>query len=295
MSKIKNITVIEAITLAKKELTMAGTEEAGIEAQWIVSEVLGVKRFELFLNPLRSLDDAEQKKLDEILKRRKAREPLAYITGFTDFRGSIIKVTKAVLIPRPETELLVDEALSILNNGEGPKTVLEPCTGSGCISVAIAREFADVSITAIDISPEALNVARGNASRNKVAEKIRFLQGDLLRPLKKDQSYDLIVANPPYIPDPDMKGLAPEISLYEPAIALLGGPHGLDYIKRLIRGAADMLKPGGDILLEVGMGQAQETKSLAEGTGLYEKIQIKKDLSGVERMFSAQKKALKQR
>jgi len=291
----EEITVKDAIKHAERELIEAGTGEAGVEAEWIVAGALGMKRFELFLNPLQRLDKEERKRLGEILKRRKKREPLAYITGFTDFRGFIIKVSKAVLIPRPETEILVDEALSILNNGVGEKRVLEPCTGSGCISVAIAGEDGAVKVTAIDISAEAIKTARENAARNNVADKINFLQGDLVRPFRDDAAFDLIVANPPYITTLDMNELAPEIRLYEPGLALYGGPDGLDYIKRLIRGSAPLLKPGGSLLLELGMGQAEEVAQLALSTGLYENIHTKKDLSRIDRIFSARKKAFKQR
>jgi len=288
--KKEEITVKDAIKLAVRELTEAGTGEAGVEAEWIVAGALGMKRFELFLNPLQRLDKDEWKRLGEILKRRKKREPLAYITGFTDFRGFIIKVSKAVLIPRPETEILVDEALSILNNDIGKQRVLEPCTGSGCVSVAIAREFCAVNITATDISREAIKVARENAARNNVADKINFLRGDLLCPFSDGAAFDLIVANPPYITTLDMNELAPEIRLYEPGLALYGGPDGLDYIKRLIRGSAPLLKPGGSLLLELGMGEAEEVAELALSTGLYENIHTKKDLSRIDRIFSARKK-----
>jgi len=274
--KEKEITVRDAIKLAVRELTEAGTGEAGIEAEWLLAEVLGMKRFELFLNPLQMLDKEERKRLGEILKRRKKREPLAYITGFTDFRGFIIKVSKAVLIPRPETEILVDEALSILNKGAGEQRVLEPCTGSGCVSVAIAGEDRAVNITATDISAEAIKTARENAARNNVADKISFLRGDLLRPFKDFAVFDLIVSNPPYIKTLDMEGLSPEIRLYEPTIALCGGSDGLDYIKRLIHGSSALLKPGGSLLLELGIGEAEKTTELACSTGLYENIYFKK-------------------
>ncbi len=278
------------MSLTESALVEAGTEEARIEAQWIVAEALGMKRFELFIHPHRRLTEKERARLDEIIERRKGREPLAYITGFTDFRGHIIKVTKAVLIPRPETELLVDEALRILEKGNGPQRVLEPCTGSGCICVALASEFEAICIVAVDISPHAIALAGENARCNNVADKICFLCGDLLLPVKKEETFDLIVANPPYIQDLDMKTLAPEIRLYEPALALYGGLDGLDYITGLIRGSAPLLKPGGSLLLEIGMGQAEEAEELTRSLGLFENIQTKKDLSGIERIFSATKK-----
>lgn len=287
----ESLTIEEALRLTEAALSEADTEEASVEARWIVAEVLGIKMFELFMNPRKELTETERSRLGEIVRRRERREPLAYITGLTDFRGHLIKVSEAVLIPRPETELIVDEALSILAKGTGRQMVLEPCTGSGCIAVALSAECEAIKkIVAIEIDPSALAIARENALRNNVANKIDFLLGDLLEPVKKTPLFDLIVANPPYIPRSDMEGLAPEVRLYEPYLALCGGLDGMDFIKRLIQGSAELLRPGGSLLLELGIRQALETEELARADGCFEAIGTKKDLSGIERIFSARRK-----
>jgi len=290
MAQKKGMTVREALKLTEKKLLEARTEEAPVEARWILAEVLGVKMFEVFMSPLRELTRCETKKLSEIIERRARREPLAYILGYSDFRGLKIKVKEGILIPRPETELLVDEALMVMNKGRGTQRVIEPCTGSGCVSVALAREFEKVHIIAIDISAEALELAHDNAIINGVDKKISFLRTDLLLPFKRHAAFDLIAANPPYIPCHDIKTLAPEIRLYEPVIALDGGSDGLDCIKEIINSSAGLLKQGGSLLLEIGMGQSGEVTELARATGLFDNVRLIKDLSGIERIFSAQKK-----
>ncbi|MFQ5354115.1 MAG: N5-glutamine methyltransferase family protein, partial [Thermodesulfobacteriota bacterium] len=200
-----DMTLREALLTTEAQLCEAGIEEAPVEAQWILAEVLSMKRFELFLSRTKELTVKESHRLDKIIKRRQRREPLAYIIGSTDFRGHTIRVSRDTLIPRPETELLVDEALALLRNGTGTQRVLEPCTGSGCVSVALASEFEGVEIIAIDISAGALTLARENAICNNVGKKIDFIRGDLLSPVKEGTDFDLIAANPPYIPDLEME------------------------------------------------------------------------------------------
>ncbi len=290
-NKEKEITVIKALKMSESALARAGITEARVEAEWILADVLSVKRYELFLSPQRILSRDERRVLDSIIKRRVCREPLAYITGKADFRGFAIEVSEATLIPRPETELLIDEGLSLLNKKAGPIRVLEPCTGSGCISVALGAEFCGelIKSIALDISSEALLVARHNATRNNVADKISFLCGDLLRPIKTEPFFDLVVCNPPYIRSQDMDNLQAEVRLYEPRLALDGGTEGMDYIKRLIEGSASVLRKGGSILLELGIAQAVTASEYARSIGKFQDIHIIKDLSGIDRFFSARK------
>ncbi len=287
----EEITISAALQMTESALLEAGTAEAAVEAQWILVEVLGVKRFELFLKAEKTIKDDELKRLREIIERRRRREPLAYIIGHTDFRGHIIKLSRDTLIPRPETELLVDEALAVLQgSGAGLKKVLDVCTGSGCISLALAAEFEKISITSTDISFEALTIASENASCNKVTDKIKFIRADLLTAINKDAAFDLIISNPPYIRESDISGLAPEVRTFEPALALDGGPSGMSYIKKLIKNSEKFLRPGALILLEIGLGQGNEARAFADSTGFYEEIKTIKDLSGIERIFSARKK-----
>ncbi len=288
------MTVQGALAFLRRALVEAGIDksEAEAEAQWILADLLGMKRFEVFLHGGRLLSPTQRQRLEEILRRRRRREPLAHILGTADFRGHIIRVSPHVLIPRPETEVLVDAALDMLRETERPALVLEPCTGSGCISIALAAEGGEgLKIIALDISEAALSLARGNARAAGVEEKIRFLRADIRRlPLKVPGRFDMIISNPPYVPSGQIPGLAPEVRDHEPAMALDGGPGGLDFIAEIIRSAPAILGPGGHILIEIGAGQAEEVSALASAEGALGDIEIKKDLSGMERIFSARKK-----
>ncbi len=295
MKDEKGLTVKRALHLVSEALVEAGIEksEAEAESQWILAAVLGMKRFEVFLHGGSVLAPSKKERLDEIVRRRQRREPLAHILGAVDFRGHHIRVTPDVLIPRPETEVLVDAALEILGREEGPKLMLEPCTGSGCISIALGAEGGEgLRIVALDISERALALAQENARAAGVEEKIRFLRADIMAlPLREPGPFGMIISNPPYVRSSDMAGLAPEVREYEPAIALDGGTSGMDCIRRLVEVAPRLLRPGGHLLLEIGAGQAEEVSALACAAGALEDIVIKKDLSGMERIFSARKKA----
>ncbi len=285
------MTVRHALRYVERALQEAGIEEASIEAQWILADLLGTKRFEVFLQGSRRLTPAETKTLAGILKRRTRREPLAYILGRVDFRGHAIEVSDAVLIPRPETEELVDRALEVLKNTKRPALVLEPCTGSGCISIALALEGGPLSrIIALDISPEAIAMARKNALINAVSHKIDFLLADIQDlPLKNRQTFDIIVSNPPYVPYSEITSLAPEVRDFEPPEALSGGDDGLHHIRTIIRHAATLLKPGGYLVLEIGAGQYHGAEQAALQTLSFHSIQSYKDISGMDRILLAKK------
>jgi len=234
-------------------------------------------------------------------------EPSQYIIGEQEFWGLAFKVTRDVLIPRPETEILVEEAIKTVssksevvsgNNNiqltthDSRFTILDLCTGSGCIAVSLAKEIPDCHIYAVDVSEKALYVARENAERHGgVADRINFLQGDLFGPLKclkLVKRVDLIVSNPPYIAKTMMKDLQPEIRDYEPEIAVYAGEDGLDFYRRIISEAPKYLAKDGCILLEMGYGQAEEIKKLIEQHKAFEHIDIKKDFAGIDRVIKAQ-------
>ncbi len=286
----RDTTVEEALAAVRAALEGAGIDEAPVEAEWILAHVLGVRRLEVFLQGKRPLTTDERQEVDEIVRRRQGREPLAYILGSVDFRGHLIKVTGDVLIPRPETEVLVEEALRILEGPGRPPLVIEPRTGSGCIGVAIAAELEGARLVALDISQSALAVARENARASGVEDRVLFARGDLLLPIRGTPAPDMIISNPPYVPHGEIPALSPEIRDFEPIRALDGGPDGLDCIRRLITEAAALLRPDGVLLLEIGDTQGEEVMGLARATGFYEEIRIKKDLSGMERIFFARKK-----
>jgi release factor glutamine methyltransferase len=242
-----------------------------------------------------------------LLDRRLAGEPIQYIVGETEFFGLPFRVTPDVLIPRPETEHLVESALAVartlratsfprsLGKGwdaensssqEQVARIVDIGTGSGAIAVALAHSLPQANITAADLSPAALAIAEENARRNGVAECIRFLRGDLLEPVAAE-SFDLVVSNPPYVPETDRPSLSVEVREYEPALALFAGNDGLDVYRRLVPAAANVLSPGGYLVLEIGFGQADSVSALLKASG-FRNIEGTPDLQGITRVLSAQ-------
>ena len=219
-----------------------------------------------------------------MLKRRLAGEPIQYITGETEFYGLSFRVTSAVLIPRPETEHLVEAVLSLAADFPAPR-IVDIGTGSGAIAVALAHKLPQAIVTAIDLFTDALAVARENAVRNSVS--IRFLQGDLLAAVA-GESFDFIVSNPPYVPDSDRESLSVEVRDYEPAQALFAGDDGLDVYRRLIPQAFAALAPGGYLALEIGYGQQDSVPALLAGSG-FAQIETTPDLQGIPRVVTARR------
>lgn len=218
------------------------------------------------------------------MARRVAREPFAYIVRREEFWGLPFEVTPAVLIPRPETELLVEVAIAHCPPDAHPQ-VADVCTGSGCVAIAIARERPRASLRAIDISIDALEVARRNAGRHGVSARIDFVRGDLLG--GADGPFDLIVANPPYVPERDRAALQPEVVDHEPGVALFAGDDGLDAIRRLLPESAARLKPGAALLFEFGFGQDDEVARLISSTPRLRMIELRRDLAGIPRVAVA--------
>ncbi len=268
--------------------------DARAEAEYLLSHALGLKRHELFLNGARPLARDEERTLREFVRRRTLREPSQYITGSAHFRGLELKVTRAVLIPRPETELIVDEALRAASSaplaGKPEIKALDLCTGSGCIAVSMCVELPSAVVFATDISGDALSIASENARRLNVSDRIVFMKGGLFRALsalKPKGVFDMILSNPPYVPEAELFGLEPEVKDHEPRISLTAGPDGLAYIREIISTAHRYLRPGGRLIMEIGWGQAGQVKEMFEKNGRYEDVRVINDLSGVERVFSA--------
>ena len=227
-----------------------------------------------------------------MLERRAAREPLAYITGNKEFWSLDFIVTPAVLIPRPETELLVDLALDCARELPSRQRIkiLDIGTGSGAIAVSLAKHLPESEVWAVDISAASLRVAEANAKRHNVAERIRFLQGDLLDALDQvGATFDLILSNPPYVRSAELAGLAPEIRDWEPRTALDGGVDGLDYSRRLIGAAPSHFNEGGRMLLEIGSDAAQAVVDLFARAGCYEPARVHRDYAGRDRAVAAVK------
>jgi release factor glutamine methyltransferase len=219
-----------------------------------------------------------------ILKRRARGEPIQYITGETEFYGLPFRVTPDVLIPRQETEHLVEKVIALCGGLEEPR-IVDVGTGSGAIAVALAHELPQARVTAIDVSDAALAVARENAQRNGVAERMVFAQGDLLEPVK-GELFDVVASNPPYVPEEDRASLDVEVREYEPEQALFGGLGGMDLYRRLIPQATDTLAPGGHIVLEISYGQRRAIEALLTAGG-YEEIEFVPDLQGIARVAIA--------
>ncbi len=288
MAEEKKLSVREALSRAIQELQDSGVPDARTEAEYLLSFALKAKRHEVYLYPERTLTEKESAEFTDFIWKRSSRKPAQYITGETEFRGLVFKVSPEVLIPRPETELLVEEALDFLKDFTGEETVIDLCTGSGCVAVSIAKERKNACVYAIDISKEALKVASLNAEMNGVSGRITFINGDLFTPLTglKGKAR-VIVTNPPYVSKEDIEKLDPEIKDFEPMIALWGGVDGLDSIRRIIEGSPEYLTPGGCLIMEIGWGQAEKVKEILTSHGLYQDIKIRKDLSGVERVVKA--------
>ena len=260
----------ETLALAVEDLETAGVDTPRLDAEVMLAAVLGTDRAALHADPQRMIELDAAERFDDMVRRRVRREPVAQILGRAHFRQLELTVDHRVLIPRPETEMLVDLA-------EDRQRVLDVGTGSGAVALAIAQERAGATVTGIDSSPGAVEVARANAQALGLA--VEFLIADLV----VGGPYDLVVSNPPYVRDSDWPGLPPEISLYEPEEALLGGPDGLDVIRRLVPAAVEVLRPGGMLALEVGQGQSRAVEALFERSGL-RLLETQRDLARIPRV-----------
>lgn len=271
-----------ALDRADKELARHGIADARLEAELLLNHALGWNRTALIMQGQRELPPAQQEIFDQLLARRLAHEPTAYILGCQPFMGLDFLVDRSVLIPRPETELLAEAVISSAGEN-GRWLIVDVGTGSGCLAVSLAKHLPGVSVIGLDSSPAAIATAKKNASRHGVNDHCRFLVGDLLGPLS--EKADIIVANPPYIPSAEIDGLQPEVREWEPRAALDGGPDGLDYIRELISASPGHLRPGGQLFLEFGFGQAARVAALAQAR--FRSVEISNDYAGIPRLLKA--------
>ena len=257
------MTVLEAIQKSAGFLGKKGVESSRLNAELLLAHLLKMPRMKLYLNFERALTSAETAGLRELVKRRGAREPLQHITGSTSFCGCEITVSRHALVPRPETELLAELGWQFLATCNlQPATALDFGTGTGCIAIALAVKCPNAKITALDLSADALSLAKQNATINKVTERMCFLQGDGFAALPAKMAFDLIVSNPPYIASVEIETLEPEVRDFDPRAALDGGADGLDFYRRLAKEAPAFLKPDGKIMVEFGDGQADAIKNI---------------------------------
>jgi release factor glutamine methyltransferase len=287
------LTLAEAIYKAAQKFSEHGISNPRLDAEVLLSHVLKKDRAWLITHISDPLDNGTVKLFESVIDRRTRREPLQYITGMQEFWGLEFIVTSDVLIPRPETELLVETALKIMQSASRQATIIDLCTGSGCVAVSMAKEIGNARIFATDKSNRALAVARENARRHDVSDRIRFLEGDLYEPLEELDirgQADIITANPPYIRSGDLPMLQPEVRDYEPKIALIAGPEGIEIQQRVLATSPEFLKKHGALIMEMGMGQAEELKRMVAETGAYSTQEILKDLAGIDRVIVARKK-----
>jgi release factor glutamine methyltransferase len=273
----------ERLADARETLIRAGipAEEAALDAEVLARHVLDCDRATLLTRARDPLPSAFDRLYHALIARRVAREPVAYIVGHREFWGLEFDVTPAVLIPRPETELVVEEALASLPRRDIVRHIIDVGTGSGCLAVTLAVEFPPASVTATDTSHEALAVAYRNADRHNVIGRITFVQADVLKDLTEPA--DLIVSNPPYVPAGDAATLQAEVARYEPSSALYGGPDGLDVIRRLVGSARQHLAVGGWLIIEFGFGQEAAVREVAREAG-WNVARIRSDLQGIPRV-----------
>lgn len=281
------MTVAEHLQQAAVALATAGIDEARLEAELLLGFCLGIGRTELYLAARETVDEQRRHLFSALLRRRLNREPLAYITGEKEFWSLPFFVTPAVLIPRPETEFLLETALARRNSTCGAGRWLDLCCGSGVIGVVLARE-AQRMVTAVDISAAALAVARVNCRRHGVLDRVALVQGDLVSCLRQWRLFSLIVANPPYIRRDDVDHrLEPEVARFEPRLALDGGASGMEVIAAIASALPGLLAPGGDCFMEIGEEQGNAVKALfsrSRSTAPYRFVEILKDYAGRDRV-----------
>jgi release factor glutamine methyltransferase len=254
----ETVPLLEVLRGTERYLADRGVENPRLNAEHLLAHALGLKRMELYLQFDRPLAESERAPLRDLVKRRGTREPLQHVLGTAEFHGRTFACDKRALVPRPETEQLVELALEIAKD-KPAATILDIGTGSGVIVLTIALELPSATLHATDLSPDALVLAAENAARHALTDRIVFHQADLLPP--DGTRFDLIIANLPYIPAEEIASLSPEVR-HDPASALDGGADGLDLIRRLIETAPDRLAPGGALLLEIGLGQADAVNTL---------------------------------
>jgi release factor glutamine methyltransferase len=281
------VNIAEALETCTAELTEYDVPDARLDAVLLVAFAIGRDKTYLVAHPEVELTTDQQSKITELTSRRASREPLQYVLGRQEFYRLMFEVTPDVLIPRPETEILVERAIKFLSIKSAPR-FCEIGVGSGCISVSVLHELSDASAVACDISEKALEVARRNAERNGVAERLHLIVSDVFDAVPKE-NFDALLSNPPYVPEIDFDTLQTEVRGYEPTVALTSGEDGLNVIERLLAQAPSYLKPGGMLLFEMGFNQSDKVRELIDDA-IWTDIEFLADLQGIPRILSAVKR-----
>jgi release factor glutamine methyltransferase len=301
-------TIQKLLNWVTQYLTDKGIDSPRLSAELLLSDVLGLKRIELYTQYDKTVAKKELDRLRDLVKRAGQNEPIAYLVGKTEFYSMELLVNPACLIPRPETELLVQRAVEFLRTRNDKQFVCDLCTGCGCIAAAIARNFPNARIIATDISDSALAVAAQNVEKHQLQDKITLLTGDLFEPLipqldtgpvpvrdaqghrdGQDHKFDLIVCNPPYVSTAEYENLDKNVKDYEPRLALFAGVDGLDIYRRILDKVDDFLKSDAALIMEIGYAQGPAIKELLEKAGIFSEIKIEKDFSNNDRIVTAKK------
>lgn len=273
------LTVLEIIKRSTEFLAKHGVESPRLNAELLVGHSLGLKRMQLYLQFERPLAEAELAKIRPLIKRRSDREPLQYIVGTTEFAGITLKVDRRALIPRPETELVVEFAAALV---PPPETILDLGTGTGALALALAKRFPEARVTALEKSPEALALARENAAALGLTERVEMLESDWFSALAADRRFALIVANPPYLSDAEVAETSPEVRGFEPHTALTSGAVGTEDLAKIIRGARERLGSGGWLICETGIAQHATLLGWLREAG-FDAVESRKDLTSRDR------------
>jgi release factor glutamine methyltransferase len=281
------VNIAQAILQTAAKLADADVPDARRDAELLVSFVTGRDKTSIIAHPEYELSSDSGKLLDELTDRRLTREPLQYILGHQEFYGLEFAVTPDVLIPRPETEILVERAIEFLKSRSQP-TFCEIGVGSGCISVSVLHNIRTAKATAADISTKAINIARANAVKHAVDDRIEFVESDVYSNIPATL-FDAILSNPPYVPEIDLESLQPEVRDYEPHLALTSRELGLDVITRLVNGATHHLKPGGVLIFEMGFNQSPTVSQMFD-LAVWESFGILPDSQGIPRIAVAVKR-----
>ncbi len=287
-------TVLKLLDWTKDYFKRHNVSEPRSSAELLLAHVLSQDRLFLYLNYDRPMEAQELSAYRACIERRLTGEPSQYITGTQEFWSLPLRVNPDVLIPRPETEVLVEAVLNFVRHdpvAEANLSIIDLGTGSGAIAIALARELPGAKIVAVDLSLPALHVARENAKRNQVEEQLYFVQSDIYTGIPgASEKFSLVVSNPPYVSHAEFNQLPREIRDYEPRSALDGGPDGLAAVRRLIMAVPEVLRPGGGLLLEMGAGQVETVSTLVLESQKYKSFRILKDYSGIDRVLVAVKK-----
>jgi len=285
-------TIQKLLTWVTQYLTQKDVDSPRLSAELLLSHVLGLRRIELYTQYGRCVEKEQLDLLHGLVKRAGLHEPVAYLVGRTEFYSIEFEVTCDCLIPRPETELLVQHAIEFLRKRAGPQHVCDLCTGCGVIAVAVAKNVPDAKVIATDISEPALRVAARNVEKHQLQDRIRLVEGDLFEPVipQLDVSpFDLIASNPPYVSDTEYETLDKNVKDYEPRIALYAGEGGLDIYRRIAEKVAQFLKPDGILLLEIGYTQGPTVREMLKETGAFAEIRVEKDLQKHDRVVVARR------